>query len=161
MVYRADPLDAAFGALSDGTRRAILAQLASGGRTISEISRNFAMSLPAVSKHVRVLERAGLAVVRQEGRVRRCELVATPLRDAAGWIDRYRRFWDASFDRLADYLDETLSDGSPADESPTAEDSACLTPNRRRRPTPSPSKSAARSTRRGNASSPRGRRPKR
>jgi DNA-binding transcriptional ArsR family regulator len=150
MVYRSDPLDAAFGALADGTRRAILAQLARGDCTISEIARNFAITLPAVSKHVRVLERAGLAVVRQEGRVRRCELVATPLRDAAGWIDRYRRFWEASFDRLADYLDETL----------TEENAACPTPAPRRRRTSSPSSSAAPSPRRGNASSPRGRRPK-
>jgi DNA-binding transcriptional ArsR family regulator len=150
MVYRSDPLDAAFGALADGTRRAILAQLASGERTISEIARNFSITLPAVSKHVRVLERAGLAVVRQEGRVRRCGLVATPLRDAAGWIDRYRRFWEASFDRLADYLDETLTEEDPAWPAP---------PPRRRR-TPSPSSSAASSPRRGNASSPHGRRPK-
>ena len=83
MVYHTDRLDTAFGALSDRTRRAILAQLASGERSISEIARGFSMTLPAVSKHVRVLERAGLAVVRQEGRTRHCRLVATPLREAA------------------------------------------------------------------------------
>src|SRR5688572_27286904 len=105
MVYHQDPLDAAFGALSDRTRRAILAQLARGEHSISEIAGSFAITLPAVSKHLRVLERAGLAVIRRDGRVRRCQLVALPLRDAAGWIERYRSFWDASFDRLADYLD--------------------------------------------------------
>src|SRR5688572_9727870 len=110
MVYHQDRLDAAFGALSDATRRAILAQLARGDRSISEIAGSFAMTLPAVSKHVRVLERAGLAVIRRDGRVRRCQLVAAPLRDAAGWIDRYRRFWDASFDRLAEYLTDTSAD---------------------------------------------------
>jgi DNA-binding transcriptional ArsR family regulator len=150
MVYRSSSLDTAFGALADATRRAILAQLAGGERSISEIARSFSITLPAVSKHVRVLERAGLAVVRQEGRTRHCRLVATPLRDAAGWIDRYRGFWEASFDRLATYLDETLTEETPA----------CLTP--RPRPNrPSSSKSAAISRRRGNASSRPGRRPQR
>jgi DNA-binding transcriptional ArsR family regulator len=149
MVYQTDPLDAAFGALADGTRRAILAQLALGERSISEIARGFSITLPAVSKHVRVLERAGLAVVRHEGRTRHCRLVATPLRDAAGWIDRYRSFWEESFDRLAAYLDGTL----------TEEDPACLT-QRPRSDRPS-SKSAAASRRPASASSRRGRRPKR
>jgi DNA-binding transcriptional ArsR family regulator len=149
MVYRPDSLDAAFGALSDPTRRAILAQLARGDRTIKEIAGSFSITLPAVSKHVRVLEQAGLTVVRRDGRARRCQLVAAPLKEAAGWIDQYRRFWEASFDRLATYLDETL----------TEEDSACLTP-RPRRPSPR-SKSAARSMRHANESSTRGRRRKR
>jgi DNA-binding transcriptional ArsR family regulator len=146
MVYSHDPLDAAFGALADRTRRAILAQLASGDRTIKEIAGGFDMTLPAVSKHLRVLERAGLATVTRDGRVRRCRLVATPLRDAGRWIDRYRRFWEASFDRLATYLDTTLSE----------EDPTCLTPRPRQPRRPSPSKSAARSRRRGSASSTRG-----
>ena len=111
MVYRSDPLDSAFGALADRTRRAILAQLAGGERSISEIARRFDMTLPAVSKHVYVLERAGLAEVRLEGRTRHCRRVAAPLRDAATWIDRYRGFWDASFDRLAIYLDDALARG--------------------------------------------------
>src|SRR5689334_3634781 len=149
MVYPDTTLDAAFGALSDGTRRAILAQLAAGDRSIKEIAGQFAMTLPAVSKHIRVLERAGLAVVRQEGRVRRCRLIATPLRDAAGWIETYRRFWEASFDRLADYLDTTLTEEGPA--WPTARP--------RRQPAPPPrSKSGAPSERRHSASSTRGRR---
>src|SRR5262249_25077075 len=143
--------DSAFGALADPTRRAILAQLAGGERSIKELAGNFAMSLPAVSKHIRVLERAGLARIRQQGRVRRCQLVATPLRAAAGWIATYRRFWEASFDRLADYLDATL----------TEEDPSWPTSRPRPRKTPPPSKSAAPSRPRGNASSTRGRRPKR
>ncbi|HEX6047961.1 MAG TPA: metalloregulator ArsR/SmtB family transcription factor [Gemmatimonadaceae bacterium] len=147
MVYSRDALDAAFGALADRTRRAILAQLATGDRTIKEIAGGFDMTLPAVSKHLRVLERAGLATVTREGRVRRCRLVATPLRDAAGWIDRYRSFWEASFDRLATYLDATL----------TEEDPPCLTPRPRQPRRPLRSKSAARSPRRGSASSTRGR----
>jgi DNA-binding transcriptional ArsR family regulator len=145
MVYQ-PRLDAAFGALSDATRRSILAQLARGDRSISELASNFDMTLPAVSKHVRVLERAGLAVVRQEGRVRRCRLVAAPLRDAAAWIDGYRRFWEASFDRLADFLDQTLSEETPPWQPA------------RPQPTPPPSsKSGARSTPRARGSSPRGR----
>src|SRR5688572_804067 len=152
MVYHQARLDAAFGALSDATRRAILAQLAGGARSISEIARRFDMTLPAVSKHVRVLERAGLTVVRREGRVRRCQLAAAPLRDAAGWIDRYRGFWEASFDRLATYLDTTL----------TEEGAACLTPRPRRRPRqPASSKSGGSPPRRATASSRRGRPPKR
>ena len=110
MVYSQGSLDAAFGALADSTRRAILAQLARGDRTIKEIADGFDMTLPGVSKHLRVLERAGLATVRREGRVRRCHLVVTPLRDAASWIDRYRSFWEASFDRLATYLDTTIAE---------------------------------------------------
>jgi DNA-binding transcriptional ArsR family regulator len=160
MVYHQARLDAAFGALSDATRRAILAQLAGGARSISEIARRFDMTLPAVSKHVRVLERAGLTVVRREGRVRRCQLAAAPLRDAAGWIDRYRGFWEASFDRLATYLDETLTEGTPTGAPATTEDPACLTPRPRRSPA-SPSKSAAGSRHRVTASSRRGRPPKR
>jgi DNA-binding transcriptional ArsR family regulator len=160
MVYRQQHLDAAFGALADATRRAILAQLARGDRSISEIAQSFSMTLPAVSKHVYVLERAGLAVVRREGRVRRCQLVATPLREAANWIDPYRKFWDASFDRLADYLDETLTPGVPTGSPGSTEDPSCLTP-RPRRSRELPSKSAAASTRRVSASSRRGRLPKR
>src|SRR5262245_34000773 len=118
MVYRNESLDAAFGALSDGTRRSILAQLARGDRSISELAGSFDMTLPAVSKHIRVLERAGLATIRQEGRVRLCQLVATPLRDAATWIDDYRRFWEESFDRLAAFLDETLTEETPAWQPP-------------------------------------------
>src|SRR3954463_5656272 len=98
MVYQSDMLDATFSALADPTRRAILARLASGDRTISELAARFDMTLPAVSKHVRVLERAGLARVRRDGRSRRTHLVATPLREAADWMESYRRFWEHQMD---------------------------------------------------------------
>jgi len=107
MVYRHAALDTTFAALADPTRRAIIARLAAGDRTISELASRFAMSLPAVSKHVRVLERAGLARVRREGRARRTTLVAAPMRDATAWMERYRRFWEFQLDQLSAYLTAT------------------------------------------------------
>lgn len=109
MVYYHAPtaLDETFRALADPTRRSILERLARAELTIGELARDYEMSLPAVSKHVRVLERAGLAAIEKEGRVRRCMLVAEPMREAAEWITRYRAFWEASFDRLARYLEDT------------------------------------------------------
>jgi DNA-binding transcriptional ArsR family regulator len=105
MVYHqqtGDPaLDRTFAALADPTRRAILARLAAGDAAISALAYPFAMSLPAVSKHLRVLERAGLATIRRDGRVRRCRLMPDPLRDAARWVEQYRRFWEAQLDQLA------------------------------------------------------------
>jgi DNA-binding transcriptional ArsR family regulator len=106
MVYRQERLDATFSALSDPTRRAILGMLMRGERTIGQLASRFEMSLPAVSKHVRVLERAGLTRVRREGRVRRCTLQPTPMREAADWIARYERYWEAGLDRLEAYLEE-------------------------------------------------------
>ena len=103
-------LDATFGALSDATRRSILEHLAKGERTIGELAAGYEMSLPAVSKHIRVLQRAGLAEIERDGRVRRCTLVAEPMRAASEWITRYREYWEESFDRLARYLDETLDE---------------------------------------------------
>src|SRR5262245_5613532 len=100
-------LDATFYALADGTRRAILARLARGDASISDLARPFAMSLPAVLKHVDALRRAGLVEGRKEGRVRRCRLRATPLREAGDWIGRYRRFWEERFSALDRYLNET------------------------------------------------------
>jgi len=108
MVYQERRLNATFAALADPTRRTILSLLAERERTISDLAGRFSMSLPAVSKHVRVLERAGLARVRRDGRVRRCALRPGPMREASSWIERYRRYWEASFDRLAEYLDEQL-----------------------------------------------------
>jgi DNA-binding transcriptional ArsR family regulator len=108
MVNReADRLDATFGALADRTRRAILARLALGESTVSELAAPFEMSLPAVLKHVSTLESAGLVVAHKDGRVRRCRLEAAPLVGAASWIDRYRQFWEERFDALDDYLRET------------------------------------------------------
>src|SRR4051812_43504405 len=104
MVYH-HTLDATFAALADPTRREILTRLASGERSISELAGRFDMSLPAVSKHIRVLERAGLAQVRQDGRTRRTTLVAGPMRDAQEWIEKYRQFWEFQFDQLAAYLE--------------------------------------------------------
>jgi DNA-binding transcriptional ArsR family regulator len=97
-------LDAVFSALSDPTRRAIVARLAEGERTVSELAEPFPVSLPAVTKHLQVLESAGLLTHRKDGRVRRCRLVAEPIGEAAGWIERYRQFWDVRFDSLAAHL---------------------------------------------------------
>jgi DNA-binding transcriptional ArsR family regulator len=102
----ADPLSATFAALADPTRRAILARLTLGEATVTELARPFDMSLPAVSKHLRVLQRSGLIAQGRHAQWRPCRLEATPLRDVADWIERYRRFWDQSFDRLDDYLHE-------------------------------------------------------
>ncbi len=99
-------LDRTFSALSDPTRRAILRRLANGERTVTELARPFDVSLPAISRHLRVLEEAGLLAQEKDGRIRRCQLAAKPLQDAARWIERYRRFWEESFDRLDEYLSE-------------------------------------------------------
>jgi len=101
-----DRLSTTFSALADPTRRAILARLVSGTASVTELAEPFQMSLPAVSKHLKVLERAGLVARSREAQWRRCRLEAGPLRDAADWLDRYRRFWEQSLDRLEDYLDE-------------------------------------------------------
>ena len=101
-----DRLDRTFSALADPTRRAILARLASGEASVQELARPFDMSLPAISKHLKVLERAGLVARGRDGQRRPCRLVAAPLRDVAEWAERYRRFWEESFDRLDDYLRE-------------------------------------------------------
>jgi DNA-binding transcriptional ArsR family regulator len=99
-------LSATFAALSDPTRRAILARLASGETSVTELAQPFAMSLPAISKHLKVLERAGLIVRGREAQWRPCRLEAGPLKDAADWLEHYRRFWEESFARLEDYLEE-------------------------------------------------------
>ena len=97
-------LDRTFSALADPTRRAILARLALGETSVTELAEPFKMSLPAVSKHLKVLERAGLIARGREAQWRPCRLEAAPLKDATEWLDRYRRFWEQSFDRLEDYL---------------------------------------------------------
>src|SRR6266849_6899958 len=101
-----DHLSATFAALADPTRRAILARLISGERPVTELAAPFAMSLPAISKHLKVLERAGLIARGREAQWRPCRLEARPMKDAADWLEHYRRFWDESFDRLEDYLRE-------------------------------------------------------
>src|SRR5271167_4711571 len=104
-----DRLSATFAALSDPTRRAILARLASGETSVTELAEPFEMSLPAVSKHLKVLERAGLIARGREAQWRPCRLDAKPLKEVADWMDHYRRFWEQSFDRLDEYL-RTLRD---------------------------------------------------
>ncbi|HUY28967.1 MAG TPA: metalloregulator ArsR/SmtB family transcription factor [Candidatus Binataceae bacterium] len=99
-------LSITFSALADPTRRAILARLASGERSVTELAGPFKMSLPAVSKHLKVLERAGLIARGREAQWRPCRLAAGPLKQAADWIETYRQFWEESLDRLEDYLRE-------------------------------------------------------
>lgn len=99
-----DPLSITFAALADPTRRAILARLTAGPATVKELSEPFAMSGPAVSKHLRVLERAGLITRGRDAQWRPCQLAAAPLKEVADWAENYRRFWDASYDRLDRYL---------------------------------------------------------
>jgi DNA-binding transcriptional ArsR family regulator len=101
-----DHLSATFAALADPTRRAILAHLASGEASVTDLAEPFQMSMPAVSKHLKVLERAGLIARGREAQWRPCRLEATPLRDVAAWVEHYRRFWQQSLDRLDDYLQE-------------------------------------------------------
>jgi len=101
-----DRLSLTFAALADPMRRAILARLSSGATSVNELARPFAMSLPAVSKHLKVLERSGLIARGREAQWRPCRLKATPMKDAVDWLERYRRFWEESFDRLEVYLKE-------------------------------------------------------
>ena len=107
-----DRLSETFGALADPTRRAILGRLASGEASVTELAAPFDMSMPAISKHLKVLERAGLITRGREAQWRPCRLQATPLQDVAGWIEHYRKFWEQSFDRLDDYLRELKLKGA-------------------------------------------------
>ena len=99
-------LDRTFGALADPTRRRILEHLAQGDRCVTDLARPYSMSLPAVSKHLRVLEKAGLVRRHRDGRVHRLRLEAAPMQQAQKWIEEYRQFWEESFDRLEEYLKE-------------------------------------------------------
>jgi len=99
-----DALSLTFAALADPTRRAILARLASGEKSVTELAQPFEMSMPAISKHLGVLERAGLVTRGREAQWRPRRLAAQPLKDVAAWVETYRRFWEESFDRLDDYL---------------------------------------------------------
>jgi DNA-binding transcriptional ArsR family regulator len=101
---RSDSLSATFAALADPTRRAILARLASGECSVTELAKPFDMSMPAVSKHLRVLERAGLITRRREAQWRRCRIDAGPLKQVAAWTEHYRRIWEERLDRLDTYL---------------------------------------------------------
>jgi DNA-binding transcriptional ArsR family regulator len=105
--YSSKNLNRTFAALADPTRRRILAHLARGNYRVTHLARPHAMSLPAVSKHLRVLEQAGLLRRRRYGRVHEMELNAEPLKKAALWVEEYRKFWEGSLDRLAAYLEKT------------------------------------------------------
>jgi DNA-binding transcriptional ArsR family regulator len=106
-----DRLNTTFAALSDPTRRAILARLASGEASVTDLAEPFEMSLPAVSKHLKVLERAGLITRGRNAQWRPCRLEATPLKDVAEWVEGYRRFWEERYERLDDYLQELQRKG--------------------------------------------------
>jgi DNA-binding transcriptional ArsR family regulator len=108
-----DRLSTTLAALADPTRRAILARLARGETSVTELAEPFAMSLPAVSKHLKVLERAGLIARSRTAQWRPCRLEAAPLGEVAGWLEHYRRFWEASLDRLDDYLQELQAKETP------------------------------------------------
>src|SRR5213592_2289004 len=105
--YSSRTLNKTFAALADPTRRKILAHLARGDRRVTDLARPHDMSLPAISKHLRVLEKAGLLRRRRHGRVHEMQLDAKPLKKAAQWVEEYRRFWEGSLDRLAAYLEKT------------------------------------------------------
>jgi DNA-binding transcriptional ArsR family regulator len=116
---RADRLDSIFGALADPTRRAILARLMAGESTVTELAEPFAMSLPAVSKHLKVLEKAGLIARGREAQWRPCRLDADPLKEAADWLEGYRRFWEQSqerYQRLDGYLRQAQREEEPDDQ---------------------------------------------
>lgn len=102
-------LDLAFGALADPTRRAILSRLASGEASVSDLAKPFKMTLPAVSKHLKVLQRAGLVTQSREAQWRPCRLEAAPLKEVADWVERYRVYWEQTFDSLEDYLQKVQS----------------------------------------------------
>ena len=109
--YSSATLNRTFAALADPTRRRILAHLAGGDKRVTHLARPHAMSLPAVSKHLRVLEKAGLLRRRRYGRVHEMQLNAEPLKKAAQWVEEYRKFWGGSLDRLAEYLEKAKPDG--------------------------------------------------
>jgi DNA-binding transcriptional ArsR family regulator len=110
MDVEPDTLSTTFAALADPTRRAMLARLAQGEATVTELAAPFDMSLPGISKHLRVLQRAGLIEQGRQAQWRPCRLSPEPLREVAGWVEQYRRHWEDSFERLGDYLRE-LQDG--------------------------------------------------
>ena|SRR5260221_31016 len=111
VISSSEQLDATFAALADPTRRAILARLASGEASVNELARPFSMSQPAISKHLKVLERAGLISRGQDAQRRPRRLDAKPLKNATGWLEKYRQFWEGSFQRLDVLLDEMKTIG--------------------------------------------------
>ena len=118
---RPDPLSATFAALADPTRRAILARLAAGEASVTELAGPFAMSLPAVSKHLKVLERAGLIARGRQAQARPCRIPPEPLKEATGWLERYRSLWEERLDRLEDYLRELRQPAGEANDGSTGD----------------------------------------
>lgn len=118
--YKAELLNRTFAALSDPTRRRMLEHLAQGDQCVTDLAKPYRMSLPAASKHVRVLEKAGLVRRRRSGRVHSLKLQAKPMQQASQWIQEYRRFWEESFDRLEDYLKELQKTKTPTKGKPHA-----------------------------------------
>jgi DNA-binding transcriptional ArsR family regulator len=110
-----DQLSITFAALADPTRRAILARLASGETSVTELAEPFQLSLPGVSKHLKVLQRAGLITQGRKAQWRPCRLEAARIKEVADWTERYRRFWDESFDRLDEYLQEVSKEATSDD----------------------------------------------
>ncbi|MFX0593052.1 ArsR/SmtB family transcription factor [Melissospora conviva] len=106
-----DPVSMVFAALADPTRRAILSRLAEGDATVNELAQPFPVSLQAISKHLKVLERAGLITRTRDAQWRRCRLDPDPLREVAQWVEQYRRFWENRYDRLDEYLNELKEQG--------------------------------------------------
>jgi DNA-binding transcriptional ArsR family regulator len=117
-----DRLSNTFTALADPTRRAILARLTSGEASVTELAKPFQMSLPGISKHLKVLEHAGLITRGRQAQWRPCRLQAAPLKDVANWLEHYRSFWDESFDRLDDYLHEIQAQQKQDDHKKTQEE---------------------------------------
>jgi DNA-binding transcriptional ArsR family regulator len=143
--YQADPLDRTFAALADPTRRALLARLGGGEEVaVSELAKPFAMSLPAVMKHLDVLSGAGLIDRNKSGRTVLCRLTAEPMEQAMHWLGFYQRFWSARLDRLAEYLEEPACPPKPNPQPPQASPSNVVSMPRRKRstrPGPTPRKS--------------------
>jgi DNA-binding transcriptional ArsR family regulator len=110
---QSDPLSVTFAALADPTRRTILARLSKGEASVNDLAAPFAMSLPAVSKHLKVLERAGLISRGRDAQWRPCRLNAEPMKQATGWLEEYRQYWEESFDRLEEYLAHLQEEETP------------------------------------------------
>jgi DNA-binding transcriptional ArsR family regulator len=125
-VAAGDRLSVVFGALADPTRRAIIARLADGEATVTELAEPFPISLPAISRHLKVLERAGLISRGRSGQWRSSTLEATPLKEATDWMERYRVFWEASFDRLDAHLRRVQTDRADPEPAPQTETGAGL-----------------------------------
>ena len=133
---KTETLNTTFAALADPTRRAILTRLSQGESSVTALAEPFQVSLPAISKQLRVLERAGLLVQEKEGRVRRCRLGAGPMKQAFVWISQYRRFWDQQLESLASYLEDVEPEERPPEDkiNNTEDDSPSL--NRSGKPRP-------------------------